>query len=130
MRIRVDRQPKLIEVPRTAWAPWLAPGVRRFDLLEDFTVQVDDVLYVVPAGYRTDKASIPKWLHWLFPPGYAPALCASILHDYCYSHLYRTMTKAHADDMFRAVMLSQGASTTVACLFYRAVSTFGKGGWA
>ncbi len=130
MQIVIERQPLLIEVPRSAWAPWLTPGVRRFDLVSDFEVWVDGVLYVVPAGYRTDKASIPKWLHWLFSPDYNPSLCASILHDYCYSHLYRAMTKERADTMFRAVMLDQGASKTVACMFYRAVSTFGKGGWA
>lgn len=130
MLIGVPKQPQLVEVVRSAYAPWLSKGVRRFLLKEDFVVHVDRVSYTVPSGYITDKASIPHWLHWMFSPDYHPALCASILHDYCYSELYKSMPKARADKIFRAVMLSQGASPAVAAIFYQAVKTFGKGGWA
>lgn len=130
MLISIERQPSLTEVPRDSWAPWLSPGVRKFTLAEDFVVWVDGYDYRVPKGYVTDKASIPSWLHWMFSPNYEPSLCASILHDYCYSHLYKSMPKWRADEMFRSVMLNQGASPLVAQIFYRAVRAFGKGGWA
>lgn len=46
----------------------------------------NDTLYVVPAGFRTDGASVPRALWWLYPPfgdDYEPA---AILHDYLYQH--------------------------------------------
>lgn len=129
MRIRIPEPPRLTEIPRSAWAPWLKPGVRRFRLTADYVVYVDEVRYVVPCGYVTDKASIPKWLHWLFSPGYQPSLCASVWHDRAYSHWYLGMSKRYADAVFKHIMLNQGAEPWVAGAFHAAVSTFGKGGW-
>lgn len=129
MQIKIPKEPKMTEVPRSTWAPWLSPGVRRFRLTEDFVVFVDGYRYVVPCGYVTDKASIPKWLHWLFPPNYKPSLCAATWHDRAYSHWYRSMPKRYADEVFRAIMLQQGASPIIANTFHWCVSKFGKGGW-
>lgn len=129
MRIQIPKQPRYREIPRSAWAPWLKPGVRRFRLTADFIVYVDEVRFLVPCGYITDHASIPKYLHWLFPPSYKPVLCASIWHDRAYSHWHLAMSKRYADDVFYHIMLNQGADPKIAKLFKWAVSLFGRGGW-
>ena len=129
MRIQIPDRPVLVEIPRNAWAPWLRPGVRRFRLNKDFVVVVDGKHYVVPCGYITDKASIPRVFHWLFPPGYEPVVAASVWHDKAYSHWYLAMSKRYADEVFYHIMLHEGASPRIAKLFRWAVSLFGRGGW-
>ena len=60
------------------------------ELLEDlvFESSVDGgvIRVCVPAGTKTDLASTPRWLWWLFPPD-GPWEPAVILHDYLYAKL-------------------------------------------
>lgn len=129
MQTSIPTPLKTQRAPSDLAAPWLTGRGPRRMVSEDWLLQVDGLWYCVPAGYIFDGASIPAPLWWLFPPGYDPAWEASAFHDFCYSHLYRSVTKAFADDAFRAIMLKSGASPTVAGLFHWAVRRFGRGGW-
>lgn len=129
MQVLIPRPLKTEKAPKGVKAPWLkGRGIRRM-VSEDWWVCVDGEWYLVPKGYIFDGSSIPWWLWWLFPPGYDPAWEASCFHDFCYSHLWRRVTKAFADSAFRAIMLKHEAKRWVANTFHFMVRVFGRGGW-
>lgn len=79
--------------------------------------------YIVPAGFITDGASIPKFL-WLF--GFDPfalnTLRAAIIHDY----LYKTKVKRFwCDVVFLEVMKESGCPFFKRWLYFLAVRCFG-----
>ena len=65
--------------------------------------------FVVPAGFRTDFASVPRVVTWLFPRFGAYTL-AAILHDWLVTEGLRTgvVTSRQADGIFRRVMRESG----------------------
>jgi len=77
----------------------------------------------VPAGFRTDGASIPIGLRWLFPHG-GPKFAAAVVHDY----LYRTgkTTRKKADEIFYNMMIANGEVEWKAKAMYAGVRA---GGW-
>ena len=77
---------------------------------------VDDLVYlgrrdrfVVPAGFRTDFATVPRVVTWLVPRFGAYTL-AAILHDWLITEGLRTrvVTSRDADGIFRRVMRESG----------------------
>jgi len=129
MQVQIPKRLRCELAPRNAETPWLTGRGTRWQVIDDWWVQVGERWYCVPAGYVFDGSSIPWWLWWLFPPTYAPAFEASCWHDICYSHWYQEVHKWQADDGFKAIMLYNGASRPVAWGFHKAVSLFGRGGW-
>ncbi|TFV89500.1 DUF1353 domain-containing protein [Blastococcus sp. CT_GayMR16] len=88
--------------------------VRRIDASRWATV--DPLVYrgrrdrfVVPAGFRTDFASVPRVVTWLVPRFGAYTL-AAILHDWLCTEGLRTgaVTSRQADGLFRRVMRESG----------------------
>jgi hypothetical protein len=116
-------------VPRGTKASWLRKRTDKVALVQDFTVSVDREIITVPTGYITDGSSIPRILWPVFTPWYTEARRASCIHDYIYSHLYKSHTRKFADKAFKAILLKDGSSKFVAYIFYRAVRLFGRGGW-
>jgi hypothetical protein len=83
---------------------------------------------VVPCGFRTDLASIPRLvrnLPFLDPDGISRQGAAA--HDWLYA--WRGWGKAKADDFLRAALRAEGASALVAGVFYWGVSIFGDASW-
>lgn len=117
------------EEKKTLKTPWLTGRGTRWMVVIAWWVRIDGVWYLVPAGYIFNGSSIPWFLWWLFPPTYDPAWEASCFHDYCYSHLWRLVSKAFADSAFRGIMRAMGSKKWVSNVFYKAVKKFGKGGW-
>ena len=80
----------------------------------------------VPVGFTTDGASIPGWAQTLtgWEPWEDPQRWAGVVHDWLYSQ--PGVSKSHADDVFRAVLASEGASSWKRKLMYGAVVA---GGW-
>jgi len=78
--------------------------------------------FVVPAGFDTDFASVPRALWSLVPPT-GVYTRAAVLHDW----LYRTgaTTRRDADRVFRAVMLELRTRRLRALLMWAAVRAFG-----
>jgi hypothetical protein len=85
----------------------------------------------VPAGFRTDGASIPRALWWLEPP-WGRAAAAAVVHDRLYA-LRRAgtphaaaMTRRQCDALFHAALLASGVPRPVAWLLWAAVRSFGR----
>lgn len=77
---------------------------------------------VVPAGYITDLASIPKWTPVTRSFLHGTARRAAVLHDY----LYETQAgKEFADDVFMAAMKAEGVGWLARSLMFSAVHVFG-----
>lgn len=116
-------------VPRDTAAPWLRADADKSQLVQDFRVLVDGERIVVPAGYVSDWASIPRPLWWIWPPTYGPARHGAWVHDYIYSHLWRDYTKRWADRALAACMRHDNAAAATAIVWHWAVHLGGRGGW-
>lgn len=78
-------------------------------LVEKFDVMFRGELYTVPAGFKTDGASIPRWL-WPVcgHPLQAPRVVAAVVHDFLYGGGDPEATRADADDLYRDMQLALG----------------------
>ena len=62
--------------------------------------------YMVPKGYGTDLASVPKLFRSLASK--VDAVEASTIHDHAYE--FKTLPRGEADELFRAIMEASGKS--------------------
>ncbi|MGK8490682.1 DUF1353 domain-containing protein [Nocardia asiatica] len=74
--------------------------------------------FVVPAGFRTDFASVPRALVWLIPR-YGVYTRAAILHDYLLSS--KAVSVADADGIFRRSLHELGVSLPRRWMMWAAV---------
>lgn len=107
-----------------------------FTILEDFVVFVDDDPgeIVIPAGLRTDWASIPRFGRIYLSGDDPEILIPSLVHDYLYSVKGqlpdgRVFTRQEADDILRRLMLACGANVVRARIVYMAVRLGGGFHW-
>ena len=90
---------------------WLL-GVRHWEIVEDFNYEINDVKYVIPAGFKFDGASIPKFLHTFLSP-VGVLLMGGLVHDYAYKYetllkkgkkeTMGVLTQKRADEIFRDI---------------------------
>ena len=79
---------------------------------------------VVPAGFKTDLASIPRAFRWLLQQN-GPSRKGAVLHDFAYrSHM---MTRAKADALFKKALQVEGVNPVGCWLYWAGVRI---GGWA
>jgi hypothetical protein len=77
-------------------------------LLEPFLFTVElaggKAYYMVPAGFVTDGASVPRWpgMYWLFGGKATKSACA---HDWLYSEV--NSEREYADEVFYAAMRNE-----------------------
>lgn len=103
-------------------------GTRKWRLLGDLIYETKaGVLIIVPAGFETDLASIPRMAFVLTPP-VGDYDYAAVVHDYLYTQ--QTTTKAFADNTFKEAMEACGVGWYTRNKMYLAVKLFGKGIWA
>ncbi len=103
------------------------PGDDRFWILGDPLVAVADAERIeVPVGFTTDGASVPGWAQTLtgWAPWSDPQRWAGVVHDWLYCR--RGVTKSYADNVFRAVLESEGAGRWKRDIMFTAVVA---GGW-
>lgn len=114
--------------------PNLRPNANghKWQLITDFTLFIDGVKVVIPAGFWTDFASIPKFISTL-SFGYLSVLDdhlkAAILHDWLYfcGMLFgRPISRYKADILFYEGMYSCGTSYIKRNSMYAGVRA---GGW-
>lgn len=74
--------------------------------------------FVIPAGFRTDFASVPRPLVWLIPR-YGLYTRAAILHDYLLSS--HAVSVADADGLFRRCLRELGVSVPRRWMMWAAV---------
>jgi len=92
---------------------------RNWKVVEDF--KCGDI--IVPAGFITDGASIPRGLRWLFPHG-GRKFVAAVVHDYLYRN--KAGTRLEADELFFRLMIHNGVPTWRAQMLFMGVRL---GGW-
>ena len=82
----------------------------------------------VPAGYRSDYASIPRFARPLIP-SWGRWAEAAVVHDWIYSDGWDLFTRVEADEIFRAAMRDLGVAAWRRWLMWAAVRIGGFGGW-
>ncbi len=79
--------------------------------------------YVIPKGFITDFASVPR-LFWAFIPPMGKHNYAALLHDYlCY---YKPVTRKEADRIFYEMLIEHGVSKFRSKVMYYAVRFYAK----
>ena len=87
-------------------------GVRHWEIAKDFEYTLNEEKFVIPAGFKFDGASIPKFLHpFLSPVGVL--LIGGLVHDYAYkfetllkknkTDTLGTISQKRADEIFRDI---------------------------
>jgi hypothetical protein len=95
-------------------------------LQQDLIYETPFRSFIIPKGFKTDYASVPK-VFWNILPPTGVYTYAAVLHDY----LYHTgiVSKEDADKLFYDVMLELGVSKVKAYGMYKAVDMFGFKAW-
>jgi hypothetical protein len=105
----------------------LLPDGRRFRLLsEDFYVTNAGETIVVPAGYITDFASIPRFLWWLLPPT-GRYQYAALIHDRLYD--LHNRKRIECDRILAEVMKRSGVPAWQRFAIYWGVRIGGGSHW-
>jgi hypothetical protein len=101
-----------------------------YTLLEDLVICWNGKVLVVPAGFESDGASVPRFF-WraVFPPGDSRALRIAIVHDFIYRTHPEGWSKAEADTLFYEGMREDGVPFVNAKIAYYGVYLFGKSSW-
>jgi hypothetical protein len=100
-----------------------------FSVSQDFSFYREkdkDEIYIVPAGFKSNFASVPRILQLLFSKRDVYS-AASVLHDYLYTS--KEISREKADLILKEGMLVLGSSKTSAYLFWLAVRLFGRSAW-
>jgi len=89
----------------------------------------DGRLFTVPAGFRSDLASVPGWLRWLAPPWQQSAR-AGVLHD-CGYRWYEVwhVERAEMDRLFGLALQADGTGPWHTRALTWAVRLFGSRPW-
>ncbi|MBO4633261.1 MAG: DUF1353 domain-containing protein [Lentisphaeria bacterium] len=103
-----------------------------FTLRERLEIRWNGKWLIVPVGFKSDGASVPRFF-WriVFPPGDNRAMRAAFAHDYIYRHhpMKECWTKAEADQMFYDLLIVDGIPKLNAKLAYWGVKLFGGSAW-
>lgn len=97
-----------------------------FVLDKDVTFTVDGVTRIIPKGFVTDLASVPRIFWSIFPP-YGLYLRAAVVHDYLYAN--QIGDRKWADDVFYALMEAYEVEGWRRNLMYAAVRVGGFAAW-
>ena len=106
----------------------IMPGSGKWELYEPavyHSLQYNQ-RYTVHAGFKTDLASIPRALRWLFPVDGKHRM-AAILYDWLYANMVaqQRMTRRKADELFLEAMSCSQVPAYTALPMYYAVRLFG-----
>jgi hypothetical protein len=104
----------------------------RVDIINNREVRtVDPILvdlfgmkFIVPAHFKTDGASIPRILWWLYQPLNLDSLRGAIAHDYCY-RVCKDIPRRWCDMVLFYMMKESGSSLFKCYTFYAMVRLFG-----
>lgn len=107
----------------------------------EFTSDALGWTIIVPRGFCSDLASIPRWLWWLVAP-FELSLAAPLVHDYAYAHggrvmiltydrvrRYTYLSRGRVDRAFYELMREEGVWWWRRWAAYHAVRVFGAKHW-
>lgn len=106
----------------------------RFEVAEDVEIVVSGRKFIIPAGYKTDFASVPQALWSLFPP-HGLAAIPSLIHDFMYDHQVFADEIGHenarllADTHYLINMTYAGVPRWQRLLYFYGVRWFAKSWW-
>lgn len=106
----------------------------RFEVAQDVDVEIFGRNFTIPAGYKTDFASVPQFLWGIFPP-HGLAAIPSLIHDYMYDNrifadeLGDENARRLADVLFLNNMRDCGVPRWQAYIYYHGVRIFAKSWW-
>lgn len=101
-----------------------------WELEHDWTLFYKEEVYHIPAGFKTDGASIPRFLWRLCgTPLDVPRIYAAIVHDWLYSGGKPGVTRAEADAIYRDILIALGVSRTRAYVEWIALRLCGGSHW-
>lgn len=92
----------------------------RAELIDDLCVPICNI--IIPSGFITDFASVPRIFWRVIPPWgrYSPA---AVVHDYLYRN--KILKRKTADGIFYKLMIKSGVPRIEATAMYWAVRMFG-----
>jgi hypothetical protein len=82
--------------------------------------------FLVPAGFITDHASVPRIFTSIIPPVQSAIAEASILHDWFYSKDSRIVSRKFADLCLRELTIANGGSKALGGIAWAAVRVGGR----
>jgi len=91
-----------------------------------FTIRQTDQRIVVPRGFVTDFASVPR-VFWTFFPKHGEYTRAAIVHDFLYWE--QKCSRQQADELFDIVMEDSEVDSTTRFSIYAAVRVWGGEAW-
>jgi hypothetical protein len=117
----------IIQFP--AWPRALAIEGGHAELINPygFNLPRTGVSGVIPVGFITDWASIPRIMWAIFPPT-GPYAAAALIHDWLYYSGY--VSRRQADKAFAEAMQILGIPAWQRALFYASVRIGGRGGYS
>ena len=95
-----------------------------FAVGSDFPVFINRMPYVVPRGFLTDLASVPRVFWWFNAPNDFNTIAPAVLHDYLYS-VDTKYNRKQIDDIFYSALIENGATKATAFKFWLGVRLFG-----
>lgn len=105
-------------------------GCTQIRLLEPLPFEYNGVQYVIPAGFVSDGASVPRVLWRLLdPPITAATLIPSVKHDYIYRTKPKTMTRKEADQLYYSDLRANGYNWFKCQAVYNGLRLFGASSW-
>lgn len=96
-----------------------------FELQENLIADDSQRRYVVPKGFVTDFASIPRVLWPVFSPIDYKTISPAILHDYLYT-CPNDLTRAEIDSIFYSSLIDNRVNPVVAYAYWIAVRLGGN----
>jgi len=90
----------------------------------DIHFYIEDTEFVIPTGFETDLASIPRVAWPVMSPAYSQFIRPAIVHDWFY-RMTCDFNRQQTDLIFYHMLRQEGVSITSATLMYYAVRLFG-----
>jgi len=100
----------------------LSPRGNKWEVDEEYRTEVLGETIVIPQGFVSDLASVPRIL-WLFISPFGRYTEGAVVHDYLY--LRSDFSRKECDDIFLELMRRNRTNEFTAQLIYRAVRYFG-----
>ncbi len=134
-------RPVRIETHDKSWYSrlWAYLGkARAWELVDDYQCEVYGLPVVVPAGFRTDFASVPR-AFWPFMSPTGILLIPGLLHDFYYRHhfliardmrpTFALLGRAWGDEMLRHVCIEVNGMPAAAGVAWGALRVGGVFAW-
>lgn len=107
-------------------------GPREWVVLAALEWQSASMHVIVPKGFITDLASVPRGVRSLLDHGTGPSK-AAVLHDWLYCAAQdanaQSVTRSQADNLFREALAACGVGLIARNLYWAGVRTFGGMYW-